>query len=214
MGRPGKIAALPLRIREEVNQRLADGQTGAQILPWLNTLPEVRAILADRFDGVDVSDENLSAFRNGDHQDWIREQGRVEQVRKLAEYSMRIAQATGQNMTTGAVQIAAGRIFELFEAGLYGGEDGESLTDIVSAISSLHKASVASKRLDVAQATLEQRNRQLALEEAKFQRTTAELFLQWYDDREAKKIAASESEKSVKMDSLIKLMFGERPANG
>ena len=35
----GKIARLPVEIREELNRRLENGQGGPEILPWLNSSP-------------------------------------------------------------------------------------------------------------------------------------------------------------------------------
>ncbi len=32
----GKIARLPRAIRDELNRRMGDGQTGQELLPWLN----------------------------------------------------------------------------------------------------------------------------------------------------------------------------------
>jgi len=45
MTRNGKIARLPQPIREQINRRLQDGQEGKRIVAWLNTLPEVAAVM-------------------------------------------------------------------------------------------------------------------------------------------------------------------------
>jgi hypothetical protein len=42
MSRNGKIAHLPGNVRDELNQRLENGEEGATLLPWLNALPEVQ----------------------------------------------------------------------------------------------------------------------------------------------------------------------------
>jgi hypothetical protein len=69
--RRGKIARLPRQIRDQLNLRLDDGHEASEILPWLNDLPEVRQIIADHFDGVPISPQNLSAWRNGGFQEWL-----------------------------------------------------------------------------------------------------------------------------------------------
>jgi hypothetical protein len=69
--RRGKIARLPRAVREQLNVRLDDGLEAAEILPWLNDLPEVRRIIANRFDGVPVSAQNLSGWRQGGFQEWL-----------------------------------------------------------------------------------------------------------------------------------------------
>ena len=43
---PGKISRLPQIIRDELNQRLRDGELGNTLLLWLNSLPETQALLA------------------------------------------------------------------------------------------------------------------------------------------------------------------------
>jgi hypothetical protein len=65
MPRQGKIARLPLALRTEPNQRLADNQNGASLLDWLNASPAVQAILARDFGGEPVTKQNLYEWRNG-----------------------------------------------------------------------------------------------------------------------------------------------------
>jgi hypothetical protein len=60
MTRNGKIARLPLAIRQELNQRLQDGQKGRQSVAWLNGLPEVQAVMASEFRGKPIAECNLS----------------------------------------------------------------------------------------------------------------------------------------------------------
>jgi hypothetical protein len=71
--RNGKIARLPLFTRALLNQRLDDGQTGPVILDWLNALPETRSLMADSFDGVPISLQNLSQWRLGGFVRWQQE---------------------------------------------------------------------------------------------------------------------------------------------
>jgi len=52
----GKIGRLPETTRNELNQRLADGGPAAPLLQWLNALPKVQAVLADRFHAEPVND--------------------------------------------------------------------------------------------------------------------------------------------------------------
>lgn len=68
--RIGKIARLPDAIRQEINQRLADGHRGPTILAWLNSLPAVKEVLARDFDGRPINQQNLSAWRTGGYREW------------------------------------------------------------------------------------------------------------------------------------------------
>jgi hypothetical protein len=81
----GKIGRLPEVIREEVNQRLADGEPAGKLLAWLNGLPAVQAVLAGQFGGQPVTETNLSRWRTGGHQDWRTDQERRALVRELSE---------------------------------------------------------------------------------------------------------------------------------
>jgi hypothetical protein len=67
----GKISRLPHIVREELNMRIDDGQTSNEILEWLNNLPEVSDIIERIYDGVPISPQNLSAWRNGGYQEWL-----------------------------------------------------------------------------------------------------------------------------------------------
>jgi hypothetical protein len=69
--RTGKIACLPEEIRDEVNYRLIDGIKGPELLPWLNSQPEVRDVLTRHFGGRDINHQNLSAWRRGGFRDWL-----------------------------------------------------------------------------------------------------------------------------------------------
>jgi hypothetical protein len=75
MSRNGKIARLPGTIRDELNQRLENGEEAPPLLAWLNGLPEVQRSLKDHFDGAPVSKQNLSEWRQGGFREWqIREE--------------------------------------------------------------------------------------------------------------------------------------------
>src|SRR6266481_2497868 len=69
--RIGKIARLPHSLREQLNLRLHDHQPHKTILPWLNSLPEVIAILAAEFDSRPITKQNLSEWKHGGFRDWL-----------------------------------------------------------------------------------------------------------------------------------------------
>ena len=57
--RIGKIARLPREIRQTLNLRLREGDNGHILVAWLNSLPEVQAILAAQFGGAPIREQNL-----------------------------------------------------------------------------------------------------------------------------------------------------------
>ena len=85
MSRTGKIARLPKEIREELNQRLQDGEPGPGLVRWLNRLPEVNEVLADRFGGRPINEVNLTEWRQGGFLDWERHEQARALVCQMAE---------------------------------------------------------------------------------------------------------------------------------
>ena len=83
--RIGKIARLPGAIREELNRRLHNGALGKELVLWLNVLPEVQHVLANRFSGRPVTEDNLSEWRRGGFQQWLLQEERRVRLRELSE---------------------------------------------------------------------------------------------------------------------------------
>ncbi len=235
MARTGKIARLPLAIREEINRRLLEGQAASKILPWLNGLEEVKAILEEDFEGLHVSDKNLSDWRNGGFAEWEARLDRVAHTKELAAWSVKFAEAGGGSIAEGASQIVAGKVLEVLEklddlvksdsipSPLEGERAGERGSDILTAIDGLTLAVSRLRKGDqdaevlrqnrerLAQGaqTIEQRQQTIELERQKFQRTTCELFLKWREDTRAREIADGPGTTADKVERLGQAMFGD-----
>jgi hypothetical protein len=220
--RRGKIARLPLKLREEICHRLLEGQPARKLLPWLNALPEVQAVLQSEFNGEPVSEMNLSAWRNGGFQEWLTRRERIERTRELAAYAARQAKAGGASIAEGAQAIASGKLLELLETldevieQKIGENDGagdrqqlsaEALVSIASALSALRTSEQNDVRLAQNEKKLAQKDAELSLAREKFQRDTAELFIKWHRDQRALDIVNSEDDKSAMMQKLGQLMF-------
>jgi hypothetical protein len=82
--RTGKIARLPAAIRHELNRRLHNGALGRELVPWLNTLPEVQSVLAHRFASRPITEDNISAWRRGGFRDWLLDEERRARLGELA----------------------------------------------------------------------------------------------------------------------------------
>jgi hypothetical protein len=87
MTRNGKIARLPVDIRQQINKRLYEGQEARQVIQWLNALPEVQAVLAAEFKGEPILPCNLSRWKCGGYQCWLEEQNAREAAAVLIEQS-------------------------------------------------------------------------------------------------------------------------------
>jgi hypothetical protein len=93
--RNGKIARLPQVIREQLNRRLDDGEPGGGLLEWLNALPAVQVVLAAEFGGSRINAQNLSNWRKGGYQHWLKQQERRNLVRELTENAEELAADAG-----------------------------------------------------------------------------------------------------------------------
>jgi hypothetical protein len=83
--RTGKIARLSKKIREELNARLENGEQGRELVEWLNRMPEVKKMLAEQFGGNPITENNLSDWKEGGYQDWLKQTEACDLVRSLAE---------------------------------------------------------------------------------------------------------------------------------
>jgi hypothetical protein len=83
--RNGKIANLPNVIREQLNLRLLEGETGRELSAWLNALPVVQSILGLQFHGAPISEVNLTHWRQGGFLQWLTERECFDSARALAE---------------------------------------------------------------------------------------------------------------------------------
>jgi len=83
--RTGKIARLPGRIRDQLNRRLHDGEPAKHLAAWLNTLPEVQAIMATVFAGKPIRPQNLSEWNQGGYRDWLLQQEALPLARQLTQ---------------------------------------------------------------------------------------------------------------------------------
>jgi hypothetical protein len=61
-----------------------DGEQGDTLVEWLNALPAVQKIVAEQYGGVPVSKSNLSEWRLGAYEEWVREEETREMVSDLA----------------------------------------------------------------------------------------------------------------------------------
>jgi hypothetical protein len=90
MTRHGKIARLPQQIREQINRRLLDGQKGRDIIAWLNSLEEVKAALAQGFEGREINDGNLSEWKLGGYRDWEAQQAALAETQRIVSEGMEL----------------------------------------------------------------------------------------------------------------------------
>jgi hypothetical protein len=215
MARTGKIARLPLAIREELNERLRDNHSGGEILTWVNALPITQEILQKQFASEPISDANLSVWRQGGFAEWLEDQEKVHKVQKLSELSLRLAKASGGNLSEGLLAIAAGKLQEALEAGAEIDTDeegnpiltGPSLDKLVTALAKVRGMELEAQKLEVKRIEVTQKGQALDLETRKFNHLRVKSFIEWMADEEAKKIATSDLATDAKLEALGQYLF-------
>jgi|GEM_PF-1441514 hypothetical protein len=95
MTRNGKIARLPKAIRDRLNQQILDGVPGKDLVHWLNCMREVQEILLKHFNVGGITEQNLSEWKQGGYQDWLKHQERRDWVRRLSDEAEDVAEDSG-----------------------------------------------------------------------------------------------------------------------
>ncbi len=104
--RNGKVARLPKKLRDLVNNLLSDGATYPQIIERLKQSTDPALPFP-------IYEKNLSHWHKGGHQDWLRNQERLELVSSRIDFALDLAQSSHpEKLQEFALQLAALRICE------------------------------------------------------------------------------------------------------
>ena len=155
-GRTGKIARLPLSIRQELNRRLQDGEQGSLLVEWLNSRPEVRAVLAAQYHGKPIGPPNLSAWRMGGYRDWEKDQQALGAVAILLKASTQPRAANGDPIHRLTLALTAKMGLELHRLNSLpnAAEKSRILRELASSLAILRRGDLESEQLRVKQAKL------------------------------------------------------------
>ena len=220
--RQGKIARLPHALRDEVNRRLHNGETGGTILAWLNVHPDAIRVFDDQFEGAPVTAQNLSEWRLGGYRDWQTQQQKVEDLKTLSSHAAELAKA-GTGVESGTTAILAGHILDSWETLLFAGgttadEEGNggsepdlalNFSRLAQAATRLKKVSLDEQKLELEKRKVKQKDKALELDREKFESQTVAKFLEWAKRPEAVAILDSGKPQTVQMDLMRELMFGK-----
>ena len=158
VSRRGKIARLPRNIREELNRRLRDGESGTKLLAWLNALPEVQCIVAQEFGGRPVHGQNLTVWRRSGYKDWLQMQQAAELVRhpftEADELKSALDEPASDKLGTWlAARYAVATQYMAREGN--GQLEWEQLREMCSDVSALRRSDHGAERLKLEQARSE-----------------------------------------------------------
>jgi hypothetical protein len=167
--RNGKIAHLPREIHHQLNERLERAEESPKILPWLNALPEVIEVINEDFDGVPISKQNLSEWRQSGFQEWLARRELREDARDLAECAQDMDEQVEGVLADAAATVLAARLGRLMAN--WDGEVDEKFEaksrvlnrlcrSVVQLQRGMHQANRQSLEVDRMMAEREQREKQ------------------------------------------------------
>ncbi len=223
--RKGKLAQLPFDLREEVNQRLLDGQRGPEILAWLNALPVVTETAAKAgWQVPEITDGNLSEWRQGGFAEWAEDNDRIALLERKTEFVLRLArlgnvsEIAAQNMAAELLQVldADDTTAEGDEAGEQPDKIGLALAaaKLLDASAKSRVAGVAEKKLELDKTKVEQAAQKIeqALSKLKLEwQKFAGKFVDWYEDQRAKTIMETAGSSRAEKIAALADLFGEMP---
>jgi hypothetical protein len=153
MTRNGKIARLPREVREQLNRRLQDGEPGTKLVDWLNSVPEVHAVLAAEFEGRSISEQNLSEWKAGGYRDWLAQQETLDMISRLSADTVELKEASRDLLTDKLAVWLAARYVVVAQS-LAASPDGDAadwkrLREFCSDLVALRKGDHSAERLEL-----------------------------------------------------------------
>jgi hypothetical protein len=182
--RNGKIARLPYSVRNLLNRRLHNGEQGTKLVKWLNGLPKVHEVLAEEFGGRPINEQNLSEWKQGGFEDWLRHQETREWVRTLVHESGELEEEAGDlsvaDCLSPPLAVAFGRWIHEVAAGAQNDpEQRKALLGIAREVTELRRSDHTAERLRIERERWDaeqQEKENEELEKLKRQAETAETY--------------------------------------
>lgn len=204
--RTGKIARLPLEIREELNRRIEKGETGVRLVNWLNKLPGVKDALKTHFDGRPINEVNLTEWRSGGYVEWQAQEATLALAREFKANGQKLA-ALGGNELTECLKNAVAAHY----AALLQGWDGVMTDEMRAQLRGLKGLSREVARLRRSDREFEQMkiNREaLELERQKTEQGIRRKFEEWAADTDFREEITPKMTKEEKDRALYRLIYG------
>ena len=203
MTRTGKIARLPHAIREQLNQRLRDGELGKTVAPWLNSLPEVQAVLAADFAGQPISPQNLSEWRRGGYKDWSLQQEALAMIQTISADTDALKAATPDPLTDKLALWLVAR-YAVAAKSLKGTGDWHRLRELCFDLVLLRKGDHSAARLELERERLE-------LEREQMHELREEEFQEWAREHRDE-ICQGYRTRAEKLELIRQTLFGDMPS--
>jgi hypothetical protein len=181
--RIGKIARLPKAIREQLNQRLADGEPCGSLLGWLHSLPEVIEVLVRDFGARAILKQNLSEWRQGGFREWEAKQERLAHLRLLADEADEVEEAS-PHLPDRMATLLAGRFASVIAATMQVKDWSKprhraQLMELNEAVATLRRFDQGASRLRLECEQLEIKKAELQLAQEAQTKRTHEQWREW-----------------------------------
>ena len=205
----GKIARFPKDIRDQLNRRLENGDPASEILPWLNELAVVKTILTRLFNGAPVSDRNLTSWRQGGYQRWLKKQEPLACLKELKEDASDISRTGRSSLASAAATVASSQILQLLQHASSANLSANDLARIAFAVSNLLNTEQNNIRLQHEKIRICQKDHEILLKRDKHQRDVIATGLRLLGDARAKQIEASSASYAEKIELLGHHLFND-----
>ena len=204
----GKIGRLPKAVQEQLNRRLENGENGRRLVAWLNSLPEVQAVVAAEFGGKPVREQNLSEWRKHGYAKWLRQQEALDMARQLAADAGELQPAGAQPLTDQmAVWLTARYLMAIRKLGdknPNGKPDLKVLREFCHDVVALRRGDHSAARLKIEQERLE-RNREETEAEA------VEHFKRWANNPKVREAICGKCLSPREREARVREIFGRPP---
>jgi hypothetical protein len=180
MTRTGKIARLPRALRDQLNRRLDNGESGPRLLAWLNAQPAARKVLRREFGGAPISKQNLSEWRAGGFAEWQAHQELLAHAADLNARARELEAASADRLSDHLATFVAARL-----AAALDGWHGEATPALERSLRLWHRLIrdiVVLRRGDHSRARLRIAQRRLNLQRHRAPADDAEAVQRWAAD--------------------------------
>jgi len=202
----GKISHLPSHIREELNQRLADGEGFRTLVAWLNALPQVQQTLRAHFGGRPINKVNLTEWKQRAHADWLARRDTLGQLAQLADTSESYSAAANGRLADHLSTIVAARYAATLAA--WNGEDTAEFRSTLRSLHQLTRDISLLRRGDHFASRIAINHQWLDLARFKTEEELADYFLQWFFRDDIRACLNDESLDSAQLRARIHKILG------
>lgn len=207
----GKIGCLPKSVQEQLNRRIENGEKGRPLVVWLNSLPEVRSVVAAEFEGIPIREQNLSEWRKRGYTKWLRQQEALDMARQLgadvAELQPSGAPPLADQMAVWLTARYLVAVQKLAEKNQDGELDLKVLRELCHDVVAVRRGDHSAARLKMEQERLE-REREHTEEEA------VKYFKQWADNQKVREAICGKCLSDEEKRARIREIFGRAPEPG